>query len=48
MRGLWRWSEGKDDTGELWARVVVSPGQWIDLPKADYDAQQIDPPYWAS
>jgi hypothetical protein len=45
-RGLWRWSEGEGDSERLWARVEVGRGQWIDVTKAEYDAQQIEPAYW--
>jgi hypothetical protein len=42
-QGVFRWtSDGAD-----WARVHIRLGEWIDLPKAEYDAQKIEPTFWA-
>lgn len=42
-RGLYRFTRN----GEDGARVELSLGRWADLSKDDYDAQQIEPTYWA-
>lgn len=44
-QGVFRWTNGGSE--DHWARVHVRLGEWIDLPKADYDAQKIEPTFWA-
>ena len=45
MKGIFRFTKsGADDH---WARVEVRRGEWSDLSKADYDAQQVEPTFWA-
>jgi hypothetical protein len=43
--GVFRWV--KDGPEDHWARVHIRLGEWIDLSKADYDTQQIEPTFWA-
>lgn len=43
--GVFRWTkEGPEDH---WARVHVRLGEWADMTKVEYDAQQIEPTFWA-
>jgi len=44
-QGVFRWT--KDGPEDHWARVHLRLGEWTDLPKAEYDAQQIEPTFWA-
>jgi hypothetical protein len=43
-QGVFRWT--KNGPEDHWARVHVRLGAWIDLPKAEYDAQKIEPTFW--
>ncbi len=42
--GVFRWT--KDGPDDHWARVHIRLGEWIDLSKADYDSQGIEPTFW--
>jgi hypothetical protein len=44
-QGVFRWT--KTGPEDHWARVHVHWGEWIDMPQADYEAQKIEPHFWA-
>ncbi|MEZ5972395.1 MAG: hypothetical protein R3C31_11345 [Hyphomonadaceae bacterium] len=42
-RGIYRFQKDGAD----WARVELSRGLWTDVSKSDYDAEEIEPTFWA-
>lgn len=45
MKGIYRFTKSSPD--DHWARIEVRLGEWTELSKADYDAQGIEPTFWA-
>lgn len=47
MQGIFRFLKSKDGPEDWWAKVEVRLGEWTELSKSDYDAQKIEPTFWA-